>query len=791
MKFSEKWLREWVSPALSTDALTEQLTMAGLEVEGVEDCRPDFSGIIVARVDSVEKHPQAERLSVCRVDAGEIGGFTVVCGADNVKAGSYFALAQVGAVLPGGHEIKAAELKGIQSEGMLCSSAELGLSDEAEFLLELGTDSVTGMDLQELLELDDCAIELSLTPNRGDCLSITGIAREVGVLNDMAVNTLSVKPVDTVTDHVRGISLDAPQACPCYLGRIIDDININRVSPTWLVEKLRRSGVRSINIVVDITNYVMLELGQPMHAFDNDLLQGDICVRLAQPGEKIDLLDGQACELSEQTLVIADESRAVAMAGIMGGLDTAVSENTTSIFLESAFFAPAAIAGRARQYGKRTDSSHRFERGVDYQLQNLALHRATELVLDLCGGKAGPEIKACEPSCLPEQPVLTLRAERIKRVLGIAVDKQRVTQILQQLDMAVTEGEDNWAVTAPTFRFDMALEVDLIEEIARIYGYNKFPSSGLQSTMRIQSCAETSCNVNELSQILVTRGYHEAITYSFVDSKLQEKFYATDTSVPLLNPISSDLGVMRQSLLPGLLAAMQYNLKRQQQRVRLFEYGRVFKQQSELIQDSAFSGIICGNILPEQWDIEDSSSNLYDIKNDMESLLRHIRADADITYREIEHKALHPGQSAEIIYENQVIGLVGSIHPAILRYLDMNQTAFAFELYLSRISPKSAIKFTKISKYPSVRRDISILVDQSVSAEKVMKCIENTASELLENLELFDVYQGEGIDIEKKSLALGLTFQRSSSTLTDEEVENIILRVINDLHSELGTTLRE
>ncbi|MCZ6525604.1 MAG: phenylalanine--tRNA ligase subunit beta [Gammaproteobacteria bacterium] len=791
MKFSEQWLREWVNPDISTDELSEQLTMAGLEVEAVQDCARDFHQVVVARVEQVKQHPQAEGLNICQLDIGDMNKLNVVCGADNVVPGNHYALAKVGANLADGRQIRSTEINGVTSAGMLCSPAELGLGEDTGLLLELASDTSPGADLQEVLCLDDHVIELSVTPNRGDCLSIAGIAREVAVLNGARLSPPDMQ-IDTATiENKRAITLQAAEACPCYVGRVVQGIDINRLSPTWLTEKLRRCGIRSINIVVDVTNYVMLELGQPMHAFDNDLLNGEISVRYARQGEKLQLLDGQSCNLTTQTLVIADESRAIAMAGIMGGLDTAVSKQTVNIFLESAFFSPRAILGRARDYGLHTDSSRRFERGVDYTLQRTALERASQLLLELCGGEAGPVVDICQSEHLPKRQAIVLKAENISRLLGIELDGKLVTEMLQRLGLTVTENETgSWQLIAPSFRFDIDIEADVIEEIARLYGYDKLPSTAMQSGLRMHPISGET-QLHHLCQLLVSRGYYEAITYSFVAQQLQAKLFDAQKAVHLLNPISSDMGVMRQSLWPGLLMALQYNIKRQQLRVRLFEHGRVFNLDTTLRQESVISGIIYGKVYPEQWDINDISCDLYDIKSDVEALLGCSGQLSTVSYRNISHSALHPGQSIEILQENQVVGLMGSIHPAILTDLDIAQPTFVFELYLSRISGKSTVKFTKLTKFPSIRRDIAILVDDDVAVSDILKCIESCSSKWLDNLELFDVYQGEGIDIEKKSLALGLTFQRSSSTLVDEEVEGMMRNIIYTLHSEFGATLRE
>ena len=791
MKFSEKWLREWVDPPVSGAALAEQLTMAGLEVEGVESCHPGFTDIVVGKVKSVEKHPTADNLSVCEVDDGNTV-VNVVCGAPNVRAGGNYPFARVGATLPGNTSISKTTIKDVESNGMLCSGDELGLSDDAETLLDIDPAAVAGTALEEYLGLDDQIIELSLTPNRGDCLSVQGIARDVGVVNGMPVSHVPVNPVQPTSKDTRQVVLAAPEACPRYVGRVVSGVNLEHPSPLWLQEKLRRSGIRSINVIVDVTNYVMLELGQPMHAFDLDLLDGGITVRYAREGEKITTLDGAQVTMTAETLVIADDAKAVAMAGIMGGLDTGVTAGSRNIFLESAYFSAAAIMGKPRQYGLHTDSSHRFERGVDFALQVTAIERATRLILDICGGQAGPVIDVKDDTHLPGRQTIQLRSDRISRVLGTDIDNSRVAEILELLGMETSTATDGWQVRAPTFRFDISLEADLIEEIARIQGYDRIPTAPITASLAIHS-GKKSRDINELGRILVDRGYHEVVTYSFIDAQLQDQLCGSDAgTISLVNPISSELGVMRRSLWPGLINVLLYNLKRQQQRIRLFECGRVFKQQSaEISQDLKIGGVLYGKNYNIQWDIDNNLSDFYDMKGDIEALMGNRNRISGLRYQEIRHPALHPGRSAEIIFDNQSIGLCGAIHPRVLADLGMDNPAYVFELDCRKILMKDEVKYTKIPKYPIVRRDISILVDKAVSAEKVMSVIKSASPKLLSNLELFDVYHGEGIELLKKSLALGLTFQASSNTLTDEEVEGEVEAILAALNSELDGKLRE
>ncbi|MBF8268482.1 MAG: phenylalanine--tRNA ligase subunit beta [Gammaproteobacteria bacterium] len=792
MKFSERWLREWVDPPITSDALAEQLTLAGLEVESITKCQPGFTNVVVARVARVEKHPKSDNLSICDVDTGAGKTFLVVCGAPNVRVGGVYAYAPVGASLPGGKTLKQARIKGVDSEGMLCSAAELGLGDVDESILELDATSAPGWPLETCLRLNDQIIELSLTPNRGDCLSIRGVARDIAVINNIEIKQLPIPAVTPTIQHSRAVNLQAPAACPRYVGRVIADIDINRPSPLWLTEKLRRSEIRSINPVVDMTNYVMLELGQPLHAFDNDLLKGAITVRLAQRGEKLMMLDGNQVELTPDTLVIADDSRPVAMAGIMGGLDTGVTATTKNIFLESAYFTPEAIMGRSRLYGLHTDSSHRFERGVDFELQALVMERATNLILALCGGQAGPIVDIRDQAAQPKNRTIHLSARKILQILGVVIEPSQVSSILHRLGMVTIERADGWDIKIPSFRFDINLEADLVEEIARIYGYDRIPSAPIVAKLNIFR-KNNSININELRNTLVNRGYNEVVTYSFVDADLQNHIIDEgERTISLLNPISSTMNVMRRSLWPGLVTTLVYNLKRQQLRARIFEYGRVFSHQDGTVrQDLTIGGLSYGNNYSIQWDKNNSLSNFYSLKGDIEALI--LRGDdvSAISYRTINHTALHPGQSAEIFYNNQRIGVCGALHPRLLQVLEIPMPVMVFELDCSAISMRQSRKYKKMSKFPTVRRDISILVAKELPVEKIMDTIKSASPTLLCNLELFDVYHGEGIDILKKSLALSLTFQASSNTLTDEAVEGEVRSILAALNSEFDSKLRE
>ncbi|MDO9372755.1 MAG: phenylalanine--tRNA ligase subunit beta [Gammaproteobacteria bacterium] len=795
MKFSEHWLREWVNPPLSTAELAGQLTLAGLEVESVTPAAPVSAGVVVGEVLSVVPHPQADKLHVCEVDIGTGTPLSIVCGAANVRAGMRVPAAMVGAELPGGKTIRQAQLRGVDSHGMLCSAAELGLAEASEGLLELPQDTRVGEDVYLYLRLDDTSIDVSVTPNRGDCLSVAGIAREVAALNQLSLHAPSIHEIKaTVPDHLE-VVIEAPADCPRYAGRVLRGINRAARTPLWLQERLRRSGMRSISAVVDVTNYVMLELGQPMHAFDLARLRGNIHVRRAVAGEAITLLDGQRITLNADTLVIADDVQPQAIAGIMGGIDAAISATSDSLFLESAYFAPQAIAGRARAYGLRTESSHRFERGVAPTLQRLAMERATALLLEIVGGEAGPVVDVSAAAHLPQRPPITLRAQRLQRVLGLSLPAQEVTGLLTRLGMQVTEESKEqsagWQVTPPPHRFDVAIEADLIEEVARLHGYQRLPAHAPRVGLTMTPEPETRVSLARLRELLVDRGYQEVITYSFVEPGLQQLLDPATTSIALANPISAEMSVMRTTLWCGLLATLRYNQNRQQTRQRLFESGLKFtRQDDEIKQKRSIAGIITGSPCPEQWGLPQQGVDFYDIKGDVEALLG-LGGLGDCHFEAAPHPALHPGQSARILRQGEVLGWVGALHPALSRTLGLDQAAYVFELSLDLLEQARVPAFREVSKFPAIRRDIAIVVEEGVPAAQVLACVTQAAEEFLRDLQLFDVYRGKGVDSGRKSIALGLTLQAPSRTLTDEDVAGIINRVVSTLKQQLGATLRD
>lgn len=792
MKFSEQWLRSWVNPQVSRDELVARLSMAGLEVDSVTPAAGVFSGVVVGEVLSTEQHPDADKLRVCQVSNGA-ESFQVVCGAPNARPGIKIPFAMIGAELPGDFKIKKAKLRGVESNGMLCSASELQISEENDGLMELPTDAPVGQDIRTYLDLDDASIEVDLTPNRGDCLSLAGLAREVGALYAAPVTRPVIAAVAPSHDEVRPVEVLAAQACPRYLGRVVRNVDLSKPTPLWMVERLRRAGVRSIDAAVDITNYVMLELGQPMHAFDLAEINGGIRVRMAEEGEKLVLLDGQEVSLRADTLVISDHNRALAIAGVMGGEHSGVSDKTRDLFLESAFFDTIAIAGKARSYGLHTDSSHRFERGVDWQLAREAMERASALLLEIVGGEAGPIIEVVSQQQLPTVAPVTLRAERVEQMLGLKMDEAEIVRLLTGLGLAVSaDGAGQWQVAVPSHRFDISIEVDLIEELGRLYGYNRLPVRYPQARLAPQAKAEAAVELPALRRLLVARGYQEAITYSFVDPKLFELFSPGVEPLLLANPISADMAAMRASLWPGLVKALQHNLNRQQSRVRLFESGLRFVGQLEgLKQEAMLAGVISGSRLPESWAHGREAVDFYDIKADVEALLAAAGAGESFTFVPGEHAALHPGQTARIEREGRLVGFLGAIHPELSKALGLDQPVYLFELVLADVTQGRMPVFKELSRFPEVRRDFALVVDQETPAEALLSAIRETAGEWLTDLKLFDVYHGKGIDPHRKSLAVGLTWQHPSRTLNDDEVSTTTQNILTSLEQRFNATLRK
>jgi phenylalanyl-tRNA synthetase beta chain len=791
MQISEAWIRDYVNPPITTQALVAQLTMAGLEVDSVTPAAAAFSGVVVGQVLAMEQHPDADRLRVCQVAVGEGEPLQIVCGATNVRVGLKIPAALCGAVLPGDFKIKKSKLRGVESFGMLCSEKELGLATDANGLMELSADAPVGTDIREYLALNDSLIEVDLTPNRADCLSVEGIAREVAVLNRMDWSPLTIPDIAVTNPQSLPVAVAVPDACPRYLGRLITGVNVKAETPLWMQERLRRSGLRSLGPVVDVTNYVLLELGQPLHAFDADKLTGGIHVRWAKNDEELALLNGQTIKLDSEALVIADDKQALALAGVMGGSESAVSDTTQNIFLECAFFTPQSIAGKARRFGLHTDSSHRFERGVDATLQARAIARATQLIVDIAGGSVGAITEMTAASALPERQVILLRKQQIEKILGIVPDNQMVVDILQRLGMSVETKAEDWWVTPPGFRFDIAIEADLIEEIARIYGYNQLPSNSLLMRAELGKATESVLDIARVADLLVDRGYQEAITYSFVDEDIQKIVAPDDEVIPLKNPISSELAIMRTTLWCGLLKAALYNTNRQQNRVRLFETGlRFVKKDGVTHQQSRLAGLALGSASPEQWAEKARKVDFFDIKADVEAIF-------SLTGREVrfvpaQNSALHPGQCAEIVtLSGESIGWLGMLHPNLEKQLGFDTQVFLFDFDQSLLLDKAAVKFKPLSKFPSVRRDLALIVKEDISAENVVACIKNGNEPTLRDVVVFDVYRGKGIEDGHKSLALSLHLQNDLQTLTDSEIDAVVSGILVRLTHQINAKLRD
>ena len=789
MKFNERWVREWVDPPIDTEALAARLTAIGLEVESVDSVAGSMTNVAIAEIVGVMPHPEADRLSLCEVDDGGSETYRVVCGAPNVRPGMRSAFARVGARLPDGSKIRKSRIRGELSQGMLCSARELGLGEEADGILELDADAPIGDDLVDWLGLEDTVVELGLTPNRGDCLCIAGVAREIAVASRVAMQPRESPVVKPRIGDVLPIALEAPQRCPRYVGRVVRGIDPGARSPLWMTERLRRCGVRPLSAVVDVTNYVMLELGQPMHAFDLARLDSGIRVRNGRDGERLTLLDGSVIELDGDALVIADESRPVALAGVMGGIESAVTGATRDVFLESAWFEPRTIALEVRRRGMHTDASHRFERSVASDLQREAMERATRLLIDVAGGEPGPIVEAVAEEHIPRVRSIALRRERIRRVLGAEIPAQEVRDILLRLEMRVEETQAGWTVMPPSHRPDIGIEVDLIEEVARIVGFSDLPETLPIADLGITAQAESEVELERLRGRLVDRGYHEAVTYSFVDAVLQARIAPALDGVVLANPIASDMGVMRTTLWPGLIGAAVYNANRQQSRIRLFETGLVFiAEGDELHQPKMIGAIAMGPVVPEQWAQPSRMIDFYDVKGDVEALLALAGRRAEFVAD--SHPALHPGQTAAIVQRGERIGMIGALHPVLASELKL-PGAVLFELRLEPVSAGTLPRFKALSRFPTVRRDLSLLMPEAISASAVRECIEQAGVDVLANLELFDVYVGEGIDSETKSMSLALTFQSQSRTLGDAEVNTALSVILSSLAAKLGAVLRE
>ncbi|MHA0981059.1 phenylalanine--tRNA ligase subunit beta [Kosakonia cowanii] len=795
MKFSELWLREWVNPAVDSEALSGQITMAGLEVDGVEPVAGAFHGVVVGEVMECAQHPNADKLRVTKVNVGGDRLLDIVCGAPNCRLGLKVAVATVGAVLPGDFKIKAAKLRGEPSEGMLCSFSELGISDDHNGIIELPADAPIGTDIREYLKLDDNTIEISVTPNRADCLGIIGVARDVAVLNKSPLNEPEIAPVAATINDTLPIVVEAQEACPRYLGRLVKGISVSAPTPLWMKEKLRRCGIRSIDAVVDVTNYVLLELGQPMHAFDSDRLEGGIVVRMAKEGETLVLLDGNEAKLSTDTLVIADQKNALAMGGIFGGEHSGVNSETKNVLLECAFFNPLSITGRARRHGLHTDASHRYERGVDPKLQYKAMERATRLLLDICGGEAGPVIDVTNEASLPKRATIRLRRSKLDRLIGHHIADEQVSDILTRLGCEVTAGQDEWLAVAPSWRFDMEIEEDLVEEVARVYGYNNIPDEPVKAGLIMGEHREANLSLKRVKTMLNDKGYQEVITYSFVDPKLQQLIHPGEEALVLPSPISSEMSVMRLSLWTGLLGTIVYNQNRQQSRVRIFETGLRFVPDTQanlgIRQDVMLAGAICGNRYEEHWDLAKNSVDFFDLKGDLESVLELTGKTGAIEFRAETNPALHPGQSAAIYLKDKRIGFIGVVHPELERKLDLNGRTLVFELEWNALADRAVPQAQEISRFPANRRDIAVVVNENVPAADVLAECKKVGANQVVGVNLFDVYRGKGVVEGSKSLAISLILQDTGRTLEEEEIAATVARCVEALKERFQASLRD
>jgi phenylalanyl-tRNA synthetase beta chain len=792
MKFAESWLREWVNPGITADELAERLTMAGHEVEHVEVVGESLAGVVVAEVLEVAPHPDADRLSVCRVSDGRSLDYSIVCGAPNVVPGMKSALALPGVKLPNGVKLRRTKIRGVESAGMLCSPVELGLGDESDGIIRLPDDAPVGMQLSGYLDMPDHIFELDLTPNRGDCFSVLGMARDIAALTGAQLKGDEVDAVESSIDDVQAVELPDPTACPRFAGRVVRDIDVTARSPLWLTERLRRSGLRAISPVVDVTNYVMLELGQPLHAYDLDRLSGVVRPRFATKGERVTLLDEREIELAADSVVVTDDSGVIGLAGIMGGLDTAVTETTRNVFFEAAFWPPEVMAGRARSYGLHTDASLRFERGVDPHGQARAIERATALLLSIAGGAAGPLMDLRHEDALPKPGCIILRRARLDAILGTALQQAEITRILRGLHLGVEECSKGWAVQPPAFRFDLAIEHDLIEEVARVFGYDRISETTAVAALPLGPVTERLVDADRVAEILVARDYQEVVTWSFIDAETNRRFTGSDSELVLSNPISSEMSVMRGSLWPGILKVAAANVARQQDRVRLFETGATFHGTlATPMEVMRVGGIALGSAVPEQWASPAREVDFFDIKADVEALLKVTGADVTISFTEGGHPALQPGQSAQIVRDGRLIGVAGKLHPSVAQALDIRRSVFLFELDAAAAFAARVPVAAPVSKYPAIRRDIAVVVAEEVSAAQLIQVALSAAPDIIRRAVVFDVYRGPGIEAGLKSVALGLILQETSRTLTDEDADSAIAAARRKLQHEFAAALRE
>ncbi len=792
MKIAESWLREWVQPDLDTEQLGRRLTMLGLELDDLVREGEGLDGVVVGEVLEVSAHPDADRLRICKVSTGEGDPVDVVCGAPNVVQGMKSPLATSGVKLPNGVKLRKSKIRGVVSNGMLCSAVELGLGDESDGIMALPADAPVGSGLGDYLGLPDAVFDLDLTPNRGDCFSVLGVARDVAALTGAPLKSAELPTIAPTIDDVQPVELPEPAGCPVFAGRLIRGIDPAARSPLWLVERLRRAGLREIYPVVDVTNYVMLELGQPLHGYDAARIKGTIRPRLAKSGEQLTLLDEKQLELRDDTMVVTDDSGVIGLAGIMGGLSTAVTNATTDVYFEAAFWPQAFMAGRARSYGMHTDASLRFERGVDYEGQARAVERATSLLIEIAGGESGPTIVTSSAEHIPTRREVALRRERLDRLLGAVVDDDTVTGILERLELDVTKTDDGWQVKAPSHRFDIAIEADLIEEVARIHGYDEIPAQPEIHLTRLEAVTETSVSLDAVASALVSRDYQEVVTYSFVDTKDDTLVSGAAGELVLANPISSEMATMRSSLLTGLLHTATGNAARQQDRVRIFEIGKSFHgsvdDHREVVR---LAGLAYGQRLPEQWGSRTENVDFFDIKADVEAILSLAAGAGGCSFAPTEHPALQAGQSAAIRRDGRDIGVIGKVHHNIARHFGLRSPAYVFEIDAAAALATSVPLASRISRFPAIRRDIAVVVDGDVPASEIVEAVKVATGELAREVRVFDVYQGSGIEAGRKSIAIGLILQETSRTLTDQDADAAQAAAVQKLEQEFAAVLRD
>jgi phenylalanyl-tRNA synthetase beta chain len=785
MKFSEAWLRTLVDPPIDSAELAERLTMAGLEVEERTTAAPPFTGVVVGRVLEVDRHPNADRLTVCKVDAGQGDALTIVCGAPNAAAGITVPCALPGATLPGGLAIKKTTMRGVESEGMLCSAAELGLSDDASGLALLDPTLEPGTDLRAALDLDDAILTLKLTPNRADCLSVLGVAREVAAITGAPLKAPPSSPVETESQAIRNVRVEDFAACPRFCARLIQGIDPKAPTPAWMKQRLERSGIRSISAVVDVTNYVMLKWGQPLHAYDDDELEGDIVVRFPKRDEKLTLLNGQTLALDPDALLVADEKKPLGLAGVMGGEHSGIGDTTRNVFLEGAFWSPGVIQGKSRRLGFVTDAGYRFERGVDFANAAAAVNRATQLILELCGGMAGPLVDV--QGELPRRDPVRVRASRIRRLLGVDIPTETIHRIFERLGLGPKGEGDDFICTPPSFRFDLAIEEDFVEEVARLYGYENIPAAPACEPQAMLPDKESLRPTAALQARLVDRDYQEVITFSFVSSDWERALGIEPNPVRVLNPIASNLDAMRSTLLGGLIDALRTNVNRKQERVRIFEVGRCFFRDGESYgQPMRVGALAAGPAAPEQWGAPKRAVDFYDLKGDIEALA----APHAVTTEAAEHAALHPGRSARVRVAGEAAGWLGELHPRLVRHFELPSAPVVFELDLAVLTRQPVPVAQPVSKLPVVRRDLAVVVDEAISAQAVIDALIAVKPPFVDRLGLFDVYRGPGIDPGKKSLAILVLIQDTARTLTDAEIDATVAMLLRELQSRFKATLR-